>query len=320
MTKYLVPVILLIGLFACKSKKNSNGDKVNKTIAAPAELLQLYKPLKLPYSVIDSDLTQPANTDTISYSSFTEVMPDTIFNNPFGKSRKLSIYPIGKIEQKGKETYFATFVKDKSRSAIYLAVYDKKKFVTSIPLVTNHEDDIINSASIDKKLTILTNKEWKVKNEKFYKRTIYAYNNSNAFTTVLTETNEDRRAAAGALNPFDTFPKRYRYSGDYTKGKKNVLYIRDGKTPGQYLFFVHFESNNEDEACGGELRGALKMVSDKAGVYSGNGDPCVLNLSFTGNDVKVKETGSCGNFRGIKCFFNDTYTRKKELKTSRKRK
>ena len=36
--------------------------------------------------------------------------------------------------------------------------------------------------------------------------------------------------------------------------------------------------------------------------------------------VKVKENGSCGNNRGIKCFFNDTYTKKKEAKPASKKK
>lgn len=261
-----------------------------------------------------------AKTDTLSYSHFSQLVPDTVFNNPFGKNRKLLIYPVGKIEQKGKENYVATLVKDKNRSAVYLSVFDKNKFVTSMPLITSDKDDITNSASIDKKLSVAINKEWMVKNDMFYRRTIYAYNNAGVFTTVLTETNEDRHAESGVLNPFDTFPKKFKYSGDYIKGKKNVLYIRDGKSPGQYLFFVHFESGSEDEPCKGELRGPLKMISDKAGIYQGKGNRCVLNLSFKNNEVTVKETGSCGNYRGIRCFFNDTYTRKKEPKPSRNKK
>lgn len=314
MRKYLITVIILVSIFACKNKKSGNIEKVDKIDKSSEStgFFSAYDALKLPFSVTDTDMTQLAKNDTTGYSLFTQFVPDTIFINPFGKNRKLSIYPVGKIEQKGKETYFVTFVKDKNRSAVYLLVYDKKKFTASMPLVISNEDDIVNSASIDKKLSIVINKEWKVKNDMFYKRTIYAYNNAGIFTTVLTETNEDRTAEGGVLNPLDTFPKKYKYSGDYTKGKKNVLFIRDGKIPGQYLFFVHFQSENEEEPCGGELRGSLKMVSDKAGVFTGNGDPCVLNLSFTGNEVKVKETGSCGNYRGIKCFFNDTYIKKKE--------
>ncbi len=321
MRKCAVTVIIIsLSILACKSKKAPDAANISPQTETK-EFFETYKKLKLPFSITDTNMTEAADTNTISYPIFTQFFPDSIFNNPFGKNRKLSIHPIGKIERKGKEAYFVTLVRDKNHSAVYLSVYDKKNIAVSMPLVvTGNDDDIINSASIDQKLSFIINKEWTVKNERFYKRTIYAYNNAGIFTTVLTETNEDRNTTSGVLNPLDTFPKKYKYSGDYTKGKKSVLFIRDGKKTGEYLFFVHFESENKDEPCGGELKGSLEMVSDKAGIYTGNGDPCVLNLSFSANEVKVKETGSCGNYRGIKCFFNDTYTKKKQSKSLLKKK
>lgn len=315
--KYVLTVIILLSVIACKSKKKTDIVQHTET----NNFLELYPKLVLPFNVTDSNLTETADTNTVSYPDFTQLVPDTVFNNPFGKNRKLSIHPVGKIEQKGKESYYVTLASDKSISAIYLLVFNKNKFVVSMPLVINKDDNIVNSASIDKKLSIVVNKEWTIKNEPFYIRTIYAYNNAGVFTTVLTETNEDRSAGRVILNPLDTFPKKNKYSGDYVKGDKNVLFVRDGKTANQYLFYVRFQTDNQDEEpCVGELKGALKMVSDKAGIYSGNGDPCVLNLTFTGNEVKVKETGSCGNYRGIKCFFNDTYVRKKPVKPFGKKK
>lgn len=321
MRKYIVAVIIiLVSIWGCKSKKDTDATDIS-AMTETNEFFGAYKKLKLPFNVADTNLKQKTDTNTISYSFFTKFVPDSILNNPFGKNRKLSIYPIGKIEQKGKETYFATLVRDKKEAAVYISVYDKKKIIVSMPLVIAGDGpDIITSAFIDSKLSIGINKEWTVKNERYYKRTIYVYNNSGVFTTVLTETNEEHNVVSGGSNPLDTFPKRFKYSGDYAKGKKNALFIRDGKNAGDYLFFVHFESENNGEICGGELRGSFKMVSDKAGIYNVNGDQCVLNLSFTTNQVKVKETGGCGNYRGITCFFNDTFTKKKEPKTSLKKK
>jgi hypothetical protein len=218
--------------------------------------------------------------------------------------------------QKGKETYLASLVSGKNNAAVYLTVYDKNKYTTNLPLLVTKRDDVMNSASIDKKLTVVLNKEWSVKNDVYYDRTIYAYNNVGVFTTVLTETNEERRGEAAVLNPFDTFPKKYKYSGDYFKGSTNFLFIRDGTVADEYRFFVHFANDDKSDPCGGEIKGIFKMVSDKAGVFNGNGDPCVLDLSFSTAGVNVKETGSCGNYRGIKCFFNDTYTKKKETATA----
>jgi len=316
MRKYAVIVIIIMSTFGCKSKEKNKVEQPSES----NDVFNAYSSLKLPFTVTDTTITELADTGTISYPVFAQFVSDTMLNDPFGKNRKLSIYPVGKIEQKGKESYLVTLVKDKNHSAVYLSVYDKKKFVVSMPLLQSDADNINNSASIDKKLSIVLNKEWTVKNDLFYKRTIYAYNNAGVFTTVLTETNEDLSSGTGALNPLDTFPKKNKYSGDYIKGSKSVLYIRDGKTAGQYLFYVHFQTDDKDDPCVGELKGSLQMVSDKAGIYNGNGDPCVLNMTFAGNEVKVKETGSCGNYRGIKCFFNDTYTKKKQPKNGVKKK
>lgn len=316
MKKYLVLAIMLLSLAACKNKKKLSA---NQHVEAN-EFFKAYNDLKLPFTVSDTNMKQVADTNTISYAVFTQFVPDSIFNTPFGKDRKLTIHPIGKIEQKGKETYFTTLVNGKNGAAIYLSVYDKNKFTASLPLVVSRTDNKVATAGIDKKLSIVINKEWTIKDEIFYNRIIYAYNNVGIFTTVLTETNEDRRAEKTISNPLDTFPKKYKYSGDYVKGSKNIVSVRDGKKPGEYLFFVYFQNDNKEEPCGGELRGMMKMISEKAAIYQGESDPCKLDFNFSATEVKVKESGSCGNYRGIKCFFNDTYTKKKEPKNTLKKK
>lgn len=316
MKKYLVSAILLFALFACKNKKTLSG---NQNVGAE-EFFNAYDDLKLPFNVSDTNITAVADTNTISYTIFTQFIPDSIFTGVFGKDKKLTIHPIGKIEQKDKETYFATLVTSKNSSAVYLSVYDKNKFVANLPLVFSNDDEKVTSATIDKKLSIVINTEWTIKDDIYYNRIIYAYNNVGVFTTVLTETNADRRVEKVVSNPIDTFPKKYKYSGDYRKGSKNIVSVRDGKKPDEYLFFVYFESGKEDEPCGGEIRGVMKVASEKVAIYKGEGDPCQLSFNFASNTVTVKETGSCGNYRGIKCFFNDTYTKKKENKIQTKKK
>ena len=316
MKKYLLCTIVLFTLFACKNKKTPSG---NKNVEAE-EFFNAYDNLKLPFAVSDTNIKSVADTNTINYDVFTQFISDTIFNDVFGKDRKLTIHPIGKIEQKGKETYFTTLVNSKTSSAIYLSVYDKNKITANMPLVFSNDDEKVTTATIDKKLTIVINQEWTIKDDIYYNRIIYAYNNVGIFTTVLTETNADRRVAKIVSNPLDTFPKKYKYSGDYKKGSKNLVSVRDGKKPDEYLFFVYFENGNEAEPCGGEIRGMMKMASDKVGIFKGDDDPCQINFTFNASSVEVKETGSCGNFRGIKCFFNDTYTKKKEAKSSAKKK
>lgn len=317
MLRYLYGLLVVILIFSCKNNKKS---LTGEQHVEADEFFEAYDKLKLPFTVTDTNINKVADTSTISYNVFTQFVSDTIFNTPFGKDRKLKIHPVGKIEQEGKETYFATVVNSKSQSAVYLSVYDSNKFTVHMPLVATDKDNILNTATIDPRLTIVINKEWTDNNELYYDRLIYAYNNVGIFTTVLTETNAEPLPGSSVSNPLDTFPKKYKYSGDYVKGSNSVLTIRDGKSEGEYLFFIHFNNNNDDEPCEGELRGAFNMVSENAAVFNGSGDPCLLDFTFKASQVIVKENGSCGNHRGIRCFFNDTFQKKKEPKPTSKKK
>jgi hypothetical protein len=317
MKNYLYIFFAALFITSCKSKKDDSESKSPEV----RELYNAYSKLKLPFYVVDSTMNEKAKDTTISLAAFTKVIPDTVFNSTFGTDRKFTLYPLGRIEPKSKESYFVTLAKGKDKSAIYISVYDSNKHTVTLPLLVSDKDEILNTASVDKKLSIVVSKEWTDKNVLYYNRIIYAYNNVGIFTTVLTETNEPRRTREAAIiNPLDTFPKKYKYSGDYSKGSKSVLFIRDSNVPDEYLFFLHFQNENQDDACAGEVRNKFKMKSDKAGQYNGNSDPCVLDFTFKGNEVQVKENGSCGNYRDIKCFFNDTYTKKKEAKIAERKK
>jgi hypothetical protein len=318
MRNLLLVFVLLVSFCQCKNKKVSlQGDqKIEQT-----DFIDAFPSIELPYSIADTSLQPPADTTTISSAVFTGFVPDTIFINPFEKERKLTIYPVGRYEVKDQETYLIAYAGSRSKKAVYLIVLDKnKKFSAFLPLVTSNNDkDVLTTATLDKKLGVAIYNEWKVDETTYYQRSIYAYNNIGAFTLVLNETNDFTRKSVGEINPLDTFPKLNKYSGDYFKGKTNFISLRDGKNSETYLFYVHFENNGEEE-CGGELRGEMTMTSDKSAIYRENGDPCVIDFVLTGNQVKVKEQGSCGNYRGIRCFFNDTYTRKKEAKPAKKKK
>jgi hypothetical protein len=311
MRKCLLIIIIAIATFACKDKKKSlTGNTVEVT-----DLFEVYETLKLPYTVTDTNFIKLKDTSTISQNVFTKFIPDTLISNSFSAEKNLVIHPIGKIDNKGKETYLVTHIKSKSKSIIYLIVFDKNnKFSASLPLVSSNKNrDIIHTAGIDNRLSISLTKEWKVENDMLYNRLIYAYNNVGVFTVVMTETNDQSHLASNINNPIDTLPRNNKYSGDYIKGKKSFLFLRDGKNATSYRFYVRFE-NDDEEPCTGELKGEITLQNETTAVFTENGDPCVVDFSFAKNQVKVKEQGSCGNHRGIKCFFDDTFTKKKEPK------
>lgn len=311
--RILIWVLLII---ACKGKHGKR-DHLN----GPTLFFDSYKPFKLPFYAVDSTMQAQASDTTISMKSFAQYFPDSIFNEPFGNNRNITLKPIGRIEQKGKENYFITLAKGAEQSAMYLSVFDSNRHTVTLPIIVNENTEIIRTATIDKKLTVVVNKEWMIKNDLYYNRVIYAYNNVGLFTTVLTETNEQRRTSDVAIaNPIDTFPKKNKLSGEYFKDPKNYLIIRDGSNINEYLFFVHFQTGNAEEPCSGELKGKLKLTQEYTGQYSNTGDPCNLIFSFSGSQAIVKENGSCGNYRDIKCFFDDTFIKKKEPKTKERKK
>jgi hypothetical protein len=80
-----------------------------------------------------------------------------------------------------------------------------------------------------------------------------------------------------------------------------------------FQFFIHFEE--EEDECKGELKGQAKYISGYTGQFNANSDPCEIAFYFTENTVRLKEMGGCGSHRGIKCFFEGLFTKKKEAKT-----
>lgn len=318
MRNCIVALIIISALFACKEKKASlkSGEQVEAN-----DFVSAFLKKDLPMAVNDTNMGNLADTNTIGYDIFTRFVPDTVLIKPFGKDRKITIYPVGRFGDKGKEKYLVTYVRSKNKEAVYLVVLDmNNKFSSYLPLVmSNDEKDVITTATIDKRFGININKDWKVKEMMYYQRNMYAYNNVGIFTLVLNETNDQRVKPETEINPLDTFPKKNKFSADYYKGKTNFISLRDGKNAQTYRFYVHFE-NDDEEKCSGELRGELMITSPTTAVFKENGNPCVIDFVLTGTQVKVKEQGSCGNYRGIKCFFNDTYTKKKEPKPAKKKK
>ena len=307
--------IIILTIVGCKQKPSLTGNEpINFDDFAEA-----FPVLKLPFTVSDSTYTTVATTAIIPHELFRQFVPDSVLFARFGKDTSYVLRPVGKIIGKEKEDYLAIQAKGKQKTGVYLLVFKNKVFSAAMPFIESNKDDKFQSGSIDRKLSIIINSEWTEKDNLMYARTIYAYNNVGVFTTVLTETNVPPVfTASTVINPIDTFPKNNKFSGDYVKGKKNLVSIRDGSTANDYLFFVYFINEGENP-CGGDLKGQFTLATPTSGVFNSSGDPCIIDFEFTKNRVKVKEQGSCGNYRGITCFFNDTYTLKKDPKPAVKK-
>jgi hypothetical protein len=304
---FLLPVLLL--LVFCKGKKTSLHDDDEIEVA---DFIEFFPDVQLPVRVADSNLLRK-ETDTslqIGYKIFTQFIPDSIIQKDFGKNARPAITALGKVKEKGKETYlFAKAVAGNKRVG-YIATFDKKdQFKRAMAIVrTGFTRSTSAYGVLDSKFQITTYQERRG-GELTYKKNVYFYNGeANEFTLIFTEPNEEM--IENVINPIDTVSRKHKYAGDYIKDKKNFVSIRDGSRPGELIIFIHFEKDNG--TCNGELKGPARFISKDVAQYYQPGNPCTIELSFTATRVRLKETAGCGTYRDIRCFFEGTYNKKKE--------
>jgi hypothetical protein len=310
---FFLPVLLLLA-GACKNKKTSlkDGEKVEIE-----DFIEFFPESTLPFRMDDTSLVKKStDSSLIGMKIFQQFVPDSILKKDFSNLAALRLYSAGRVKEKGKETYlFLKAVAGSKRACYLLCFSDDNKYLNAMPLV---KDGFDNSTSaygmLDKKYQILTYRERRQGGMiTSFKRNVYFYNSAaNDFTLLMTEPNEE--IIENVINPIDTFSTKHKFAGDYMQNKKNFISFRDGKRPNELIFFVHFKKNGGD--CKGELKGVAKLVNNTLAVYQESGNPCELQFSFKSNAVTMKETGGCGAWRDIKCFFEGSFPKKKAPKSS----
>src|SRR4051812_1243282 len=69
------------------------------------DFIAAFPKINLPYHVADTSMVKTADNSTISYTVFSEFIPDTVLINALGETvKKMRINPVGKI-QKNDELY-----------------------------------------------------------------------------------------------------------------------------------------------------------------------------------------------------------------------
>lgn len=305
--------IVAVVLVACKEKKRTS--LTGEEPVTVEDFIEFFPPSQLPIVIADSTLARKTgDSSLIAYSVFTQFVPDSVLKKDFAKT-KPRLYPLGRVKEKGRETYLFIKAIQGTKRVAYLVTFNKNnEYLNTLPLVRPIQNYTSSYGSLDKKFQITTYRERKSKSgELQFKRNVYIYNNaSNDFTLILTEPNQE--IIEDIINPIDTLPQKNKYTGDYEVNKKNYISFRDGKNPSEILFFTHFEKNKGE--CVGELKGTARFVSSKTAQYKENGNPCTLEFTFGASSVSMKEVEGCGSYRDIKCFFDGTYPRKKR-KTSK---
>jgi hypothetical protein len=317
------PFILLLFscllVTSCKGKKANlaEGDKIEA-----GDFIGFFPEAKLPLQLSDSSFHHKEHDSAvISYAVVNQFVPDSFMHAWFGRAVKPRFYPAGRASIKKQETYlFAKAISSAAKTALVL-VFDKdKKFVTGMPLfVLDKDAGTRQSAAMDNRYTITTNvMSRSPEGRAVYRKSAYVYNSAGVFTLILTESNDAAASRTTIINPIDTLPKKNKLSGDYMQNRRNLVSIRDGRRPGQFIFYVHFEKDGG--TCTGDLKGDARVVAPGKAVFHQQGDPCVINFHFAGNAVTIHEEEGCGSHRDIKCFFDGRFIRKHPVKKTGKRK
>lgn len=306
MNRLLYVWVMIIGLWSCGSDKKSMADD---QIQTAEEFVETFPDVKLPLMLHDSTMeTKPNDSFRLADKVVKQFIPDSLYK-PLFKGIKPKFYGIGKATDNNGDHYLFIRVQASGKKMPYVLCFNKdKQFKAGMALLgASAKKDVSFEGGLDRKFILYKNSFRKAKDGLlYYTRNAYVYNTAGTFTLILTESN-DIPEEEDVYNPIDTFSTKMKFTGDYVLDKKNFVSVRDGAKNGRLLFFVHFEKPGD---CVGELKGELTMLDAKKGIYTEAGDPCSLEMEFTGNTVQLKEARGCGNYRGIKCFFDGQYPKR----------
>jgi hypothetical protein len=317
---FLLCCLSVIILASCKQKKKASlsGDDPVEV----SDFIDFFPKVDLSYQFNDSTLLKKEKDSLlISQKVFRQFIPDSILAKVFGKNAKLKFYPLGKAEVAKGETYlFAKAVAPSKRAAFILAFDNRDSFKAALPAVRSDLPKIMQRFTvIDKSYTITKTQVRKNADGSVSEgKDVYAYNaDAGTFLLIMTDALDDRLTEL--TNPIDTLPRKNKLSADYGSGKMNLVSIRDGRKSDRLSFFIHFEKNGGD--CVGELKGEAIIKSPTLAEYRVGGDPCVLQFRFSSAAVTLKEIEGCGSHRGLRCSFDGSFARKREVKpkSSKKR-
>lgn len=314
--RHLSYLLILLALFGCsETKTDLSGNtplKINDFNAA-------FKAIELPLRINDTNLIKLTDTIEIGRKALGQFLPDSVVEKIIPSSAKnQKIYPVGKIE---KETEYYLLLNNKAlnKQSVSVLTFSKKnvylgyKILTEFDLTHNGSQFYGKNLLINKEPTFLV-EENKLDPEKGLtnEKKGWAYTEQGFRLIYIDASTKPEQKAI--LNPIDTLPTSNTYSGDYARDKKNFISLRDFGNPNKYLFFLHFEK--KEGTCVGELKGVLNFSKNQA-TYSEKGDPCTIQFTITGNIIKIKEDGNCGNHRNMTCYFNDSYDKKRKSKTKK---
>ncbi len=299
-------------LSGCGNKKKPSLSGTDPVLIS--DFIESFELVKAPYVVADTSFNKKENDSLlIADNIFSQFVPDSVLTKVFGKNAKLKIY-MGKRVAIESETYlFVKAIAGDKKASLVLCFDKKNNFKAWLPLLIPDANPATTQVSgLDRKLSFYKNVTMKEADGATAEgREVYIYSDDASQFLLIAEDPLDDRVQE-VINPIDTLQKKNKFSTDYVKDKMNIVSIRDDSKAGRMNFFIHFEKNNRE--CIGELKGVANFTSANTAVYKQQGDGCSLQFNFSSSSVSLKELEPCGAHRGVKCSFEGSYPRKKEVK------
>ena len=313
MVRYLTYLLAAFYLLsACGNKKKPSLSGTDEVVIS--DFIESFELITPPFEVADTSLNRKEKDSLlIGNKIFTQFVPDSVLVKVFGKNAKPKIY-MGKRVEIEKETYlFVKAITAEKKASLVLCFDNENNFKAFLPLLVPDANPATTQISgLDKRFSFYKTISLKEPDGSIAEgKEVYIYNNEAAqFLLIMTDPIDDR--VKEVINPIDTLAKKNKFSADYIKDKMNLVSIRDNNKPGRINFFIHIDRN--DGQCTGELKGEARFTSANVAVYQQLGDVCSLQFNFSSSSVTLKELDACGAHRGVKCSFDGSYPRKKEVK------
>lgn len=304
MNKLLIAVLALGFLGACKSKTKKPGDPITFK-----EFRQTFADSKLPYKLAaDTLAAASADSTAIDSALLAQFITDTLAKADF-QSGKVKYYPLVAIEG-AKINYLVVKAASKTESVAYLCAYDKKKnkFLSRMHVASANGKNVKENFSIDSKEMVKVTKEATISTGRTATtENFYSIEADGSSSLIMTNSTGD--VVPGQIfNPIESLPKKNKLSGDYASGELSIVSIRDGKDAKSFQFFISF---SKESGCKGELSGTGHFTGTNKGEFQDKDTECGIAFQFAGSKVSIKEIGGCGAYRGIRCLFEGSYTKKK---------
>jgi hypothetical protein len=315
--RFLLPLLVLALMVSC------GGGKKKKEAAATVpvgDFVKIFPIVKLPFTFSDTVLARKS-PDSLKLSKITwrQLLSDSLYDAYFGDESALRLYAVGKVTDKQKGNYLLVkAISDQGRSG-YLFYFDRhNKLMGSLTLVTTDDNEhTLSYGRLDNKLDIsVVTQTRKAAGLTVVKENVYGLAEDGTFALMMTNSN-DETLAKKVFNPIDTLSHRFKWSGDYVGAKSNIVSLRDGAGLKEYRFFIHFVG--EDGTCKGDLKGVAEITGENKVKFTERSGPCGIEFRFDDNHVTIREVGGCGAYRGVNCFFEGTYVKKKAPKTKKKK-